>query len=234
MAFHTVDGVRTKIIRIKIGVSSSRVKHEHKRSRKEGGESDSVVSRRREGGHASYRPLLNKQANKKEQRGVIRFLAVEGVGGREMHRRIKKVHCFPFDTGIYLIIYLSLLHLPHPQYVLFLKRPPLQPIPYPLHPRIQIKPQNSVEKKRSPKNQSNTIKPKIEIKMAPHRPRKSAPTEYAMDEEDMIIYDVKDEPESNPKYVLNMNGYTYKGELVKESKHAFIRYDFDNPIRKPC
>ncbi|GFU26036.1 hypothetical protein TNCV_5105161 [Trichonephila clavipes] len=30
-------------------------------------------------------------------------------------------------------------------------------------------------KKRPPKNQSNTIKPKIEIKMAPHRTRKSAP-----------------------------------------------------------
>ncbi|GFW48934.1 hypothetical protein TNCV_3901321 [Trichonephila clavipes] len=45
-------------------------------------------------------------------------------------------------------------------------------------------------KKRPPKNQSNTIKPKIEIKMAPHRPRKSAPTEYTTDEEDMIIYDV--------------------------------------------
>ncbi|GFU03583.1 RNA-directed DNA polymerase from mobile element jockey [Trichonephila clavipes] len=45
-------------------------------------------------------------------------------------------------------------------------------------------------KKRSPKNQSNTIKPKIEIKTAPHRPRKSASTEYTTDEEDMIIYDV--------------------------------------------
>ncbi|GFW25558.1 hypothetical protein TNCV_1308191 [Trichonephila clavipes] len=45
-------------------------------------------------------------------------------------------------------------------------------------------------KKRPPKNQSNTIKPKIEIKMAPHRPRKSGPTEYTTDEEDMIIYDV--------------------------------------------
>ncbi|GFS55649.1 uncharacterized protein TNCV_131631 [Trichonephila clavipes] len=45
-------------------------------------------------------------------------------------------------------------------------------------------------KKRPPKNQSNTIKPKIEIKMAPHRPRKSAPTEYTTDEEDMTVYDV--------------------------------------------
>ncbi|GFT85897.1 uncharacterized protein TNCV_3255491 [Trichonephila clavipes] len=45
-------------------------------------------------------------------------------------------------------------------------------------------------KKRPPKNQSNTIKPKIEIKTDPHRPRKSAPTEYSTDEEDMMIYDV--------------------------------------------
>ncbi|GFW07139.1 RNA-directed DNA polymerase from mobile element jockey [Trichonephila clavipes] len=45
-------------------------------------------------------------------------------------------------------------------------------------------------KKRPPKNQSNTVKPKIEIKTAPHRPRKSGPTEYTTDEEDMIIYDV--------------------------------------------
>ncbi|GFW95667.1 uncharacterized protein TNCV_18981 [Trichonephila clavipes] len=68
-------------------------------------------------------------------------------------------------------------------------------------------------KKRPPKNQSNTVKPKIEIKTAPHRPRKSGPTEYTTDEEDMIIYDVEDEPEPNPKYVLNMNGFTYKGRV---------------------
>ncbi|GFX25501.1 uncharacterized protein TNCV_1407671 [Trichonephila clavipes] len=45
-------------------------------------------------------------------------------------------------------------------------------------------------KKRPPKNQSNTMKPKIEIKTAPHRPRKPAPTEYSTDEEDMIVSDV--------------------------------------------
>ncbi|GBL78369.1 hypothetical protein AVEN_42889-1 [Araneus ventricosus] len=32
------------------------------------------------------------QASKKEQRGVIRFLAAEGVGGREMYRRMKAVY----------------------------------------------------------------------------------------------------------------------------------------------
>ncbi|GFQ75009.1 histone-lysine N-methyltransferase SETMAR [Trichonephila clavata] len=32
------------------------------------------------------------QESKKEQRGVIRFLAAEGVGGCEMHRRMKAVY----------------------------------------------------------------------------------------------------------------------------------------------
>ncbi|GFU62673.1 uncharacterized protein TNCV_3442751 [Trichonephila clavipes] len=88
-------------------------------------------------------------------------------------------------------------------------------------------------KKRPPKNQSNTVKPKIEIKTAPHRPRKSGSTEYTTDEEDMIIYDVEDEPEPNPKYVLNMNGFTYKGELINKPNQSFIKHDFDNPIKKP-
>ncbi|GFV02317.1 hypothetical protein TNCV_2354931 [Trichonephila clavipes] len=65
-------------------------------------------------------------------------------------------------------------------------------------------------KKRPPKNTSNTIKPKIEIKMPSHRSRKSASMEYTTDEEDMIVYDEEDEPELNPKYVLNMKGFTYK------------------------
>ncbi|GFX57730.1 hypothetical protein TNCV_1494911 [Trichonephila clavipes] len=61
--------------------------------------------------------------------------------------------------------------------------------------------------------------------MAPHRPRKSEPTEYTTDEEDMIKYDVcvEEEPELNPMYVLNMDGFTYKGELVKGHNSAFIR-----------
>ncbi|GFT74366.1 hypothetical protein TNCV_539211 [Trichonephila clavipes] len=45
---------------------------------------------------------------------------------------------------------------------------------------------NSRNRRKCPKVQ----KPEIEIKMAPHRRRKSAPTEYATDEEDMITYDV--------------------------------------------
>ncbi|GFU05699.1 hypothetical protein TNCV_1004971 [Trichonephila clavipes] len=48
---------------------------------------------------------------------------------------------------------------------------------------------NSRNRRKRPKVQ----KPETEIKMAPHRPRKSAPTEYATDEEDTITYDVKEE-----------------------------------------
>ncbi|GFW81858.1 uncharacterized protein TNCV_2885321 [Trichonephila clavipes] len=48
---------------------------------------------------------------------------------------------------------------------------------------------NSRNRRKRPKVQ----KPEIEIKMAPHRPTKSAPTEYATDEEDMITYDMEEE-----------------------------------------
>ncbi|GFW44583.1 hypothetical protein TNCV_4481291 [Trichonephila clavipes] len=40
--------------------------------------------------------------------------------------------------------------------------------------------------------------------MAPHRPRKPAPVEYTTDEEDMIVYDVENEIESNPDYEKKM------------------------------
>ncbi|GFV06914.1 hypothetical protein TNCV_2916741 [Trichonephila clavipes] len=56
---------------------------------------------------------------------------------------------------------------------------------------------------------------------------------YPFDLRPDAVYDVEDEPEPNPKYVLNMNGFTYKGEIVNVPKSAFIRYDFDNPIKKP-
>ncbi|GFV24356.1 uncharacterized protein TNCV_198981 [Trichonephila clavipes] len=85
-------------------------------------------------------------------------------------------------------------------------------------------------KKRPPKNQSNTVKPKIEIKTAPHRPRKSGPTEYTTDEEDMIIYDVEDEPEPNPQYVLNMNGFTYKGEMESWSQQLDNKLHSVKPV----
>ncbi|GFT82575.1 transposable element Tc1 transposase [Trichonephila clavipes] len=52
--------------------------------------------------------------------------------------------------------------------------------------------------------------------MAPHKPRKSVPTEYTTDEEDMIVYDGEDEPEPIPELILNLGGYTYKGEFVNK------------------
>ncbi|GFV98926.1 transposable element Tcb1 transposase [Trichonephila clavipes] len=64
-------------------------------------------------------------------------------------------------------------------------------------------------KKCPPKNTSNTIKSKIEIKMAPHKPRKSAPIENSVDEVDMIVYDVEEEVES----LKNCN---YCGETKKD------------------
>ncbi|GFY18032.1 hypothetical protein TNCV_3385231 [Trichonephila clavipes] len=50
-------------------------------------------------------------------------------------------------------------------------------------------PQCVKQNSRNRRKRSKVQKLEIEIKMAPHRPRKSAPTEYATDEEDMIIYD---------------------------------------------
>ncbi|GFU84902.1 hypothetical protein TNCV_3314041 [Trichonephila clavipes] len=41
----------------------------------------------------------------------------------------------------------------------------------------------------------------IDIKMNPHRPKKPASDESTTDEEEMIVYDVEDEIESNPDYV---------------------------------
>ncbi|GFV31419.1 hypothetical protein TNCV_788481 [Trichonephila clavipes] len=43
-------------------------------------------------------------------------------------------------------------------------------------------------------------KAEIKIQMAPHRPRKSTPTELTTDEEDIIMYDVQaEELEPNPE-----------------------------------
>ncbi|GFV42895.1 hypothetical protein TNCV_3978491 [Trichonephila clavipes] len=54
----------------------------------------------------------------------------------------------------------------------------------------------------------------IEIKMNPHRPRKPASDEYTTDEEEMIVYDVEDEIETNPDYVKKMEKTYYKGQLL--------------------
>ncbi|GFT95329.1 uncharacterized protein TNCV_3326141 [Trichonephila clavipes] len=72
---------------------------------------------------------------------------------------------------------------------------------------------NSRNRRKHPKVQ----KPEIEIKMAPHRPRKAAPIEYATDEEDMITYDVEEEelePDPTVKFALKENPVNYpKGYL---------------------
>ncbi|GFV03615.1 hypothetical protein TNCV_1024341 [Trichonephila clavipes] len=54
------------------------------------------------------------------------------------------------------------------------------------------------------------MKEAIDIKMNPHRPKKPASDEYTSDEEEMIVYDVEDEIESNPDYVKeNERQHTY-------------------------
>ncbi|GFX27844.1 hypothetical protein TNCV_3082681 [Trichonephila clavipes] len=59
---------------------------------------------------------------------------------------------------------------------------------------------------------------KIEIKMAPHKTRKSAPVEYTTDEEDIIVYDVEeDEIEKKPAddFVLP--------EFFRKNPHEYVR-----------
>ncbi|GFX07922.1 uncharacterized protein TNCV_4161911 [Trichonephila clavipes] len=46
---------------------------------------------------------------------------------------------------------------------------------------------------RNRRKRPKVQKPEIEIKMAPHRPKRSALTEYATDEKDMITYDVEEQ-----------------------------------------
>ncbi|GFW52395.1 putative RNA-directed DNA polymerase from transposon BS [Trichonephila clavipes] len=69
--------------------------------------------------------------------------------------------------------------------------------------------QKSRRKKRNPKTICNvtapTVKPKIEIKMAPHKPRKSSSIQDT-DDEDMIVYDMAEQiesPKKNDKYFLS-------------------------------
>ncbi|GFT90230.1 hypothetical protein TNCV_701551 [Trichonephila clavipes] len=54
----------------------------------------------------------------------------------------------------------------------------------------------------------------IDIKMNPHRPKKPASDESTTDEEEMIVYDVEDEIESNPDYVKENGKTYYKGQLL--------------------
>ncbi|GFW01636.1 hypothetical protein TNCV_4085511 [Trichonephila clavipes] len=54
--------------------------------------------------------------------------------------------------------------------------------------------------------------------MAPHSPRKSAPIEYATDEEDMITYDVQEEelePDPTVKFVLKENPINYPKRYLR-------------------
>ncbi|GFV45279.1 hypothetical protein TNCV_5087591 [Trichonephila clavipes] len=64
---------------------------------------------------------------------------------------------------------------------------------------------NCVKRKsRNRRKRPKVPKPEIEIKRAQHRPRKSTPTEYATDEED-IMYDVEEEalePKPKDKFVM--------------------------------
>ncbi|GFX24540.1 uncharacterized protein TNCV_1584961 [Trichonephila clavipes] len=54
----------------------------------------------------------------------------------------------------------------------------------------------------------------VDIKMNPHRPTKPASDESTSDEEEMIVYDVEDEIESNPDYVKENGKTYYKGQLL--------------------
>ncbi|GFV38966.1 uncharacterized protein TNCV_965321 [Trichonephila clavipes] len=74
--------------------------------------------------------------------------------------------------------------------------------------------------KRNPRNRRKrpkVQKAEIEIKMAPHRPRKSAPTELTTDDKDMITYDVEEEElETDPlnKFTINKDPLNFpKGYL---------------------
>ncbi|GFT60405.1 putative RNA-directed DNA polymerase from transposon BS [Trichonephila clavipes] len=72
---------------------------------------------------------------------------------------------------------------------------------------------NSRNKRKRPKVQ----KAEIEIKMASHRPRKSAPTKLITDDEDMITYDVKEEelePDPAGKFTIKEDPLNFpKGYL---------------------
>ncbi|GFY35360.1 probable RNA-directed DNA polymerase from transposon X-element [Trichonephila clavipes] len=96
--------------------------------------------------------------------------------------------------------------------------------------------------KRNPRNRRKrpkVQKPEIEIKMTPHRPRKSAPTEYATDEEDMITYDVEEEElETDPtfKFAFKESSSSYPNICVVWKEHCFpssCREAIVIPILKP-
>ncbi|GFV15211.1 uncharacterized protein TNCV_4650431 [Trichonephila clavipes] len=76
--------------------------------------------------------------------------------------------------------------------------------------------------KRNPRNRRKrpkVQKPEIEIKMTPHTSRKSAPTEYATDEEDIITYDVEEEelvPDPTFKFTFKESLTSYPKGYLRE------------------
>ncbi|GFU51681.1 hypothetical protein TNCV_83071 [Trichonephila clavipes] len=60
--------------------------------------------------------------------------------------------------------------------------------------------------KQNSKYRRKAQKAEIKIKMAKHKPRKSGPTEYTTDDEDMLMYDVEEEHESDPADIFVLKG----------------------------
>ncbi|GFX87046.1 uncharacterized protein TNCV_2636861 [Trichonephila clavipes] len=56
-------------------------------------------------------------------------------------------------------------------------------------------PQNVKQNSKNRRKRTKAQKAGIEIKMAKHKPRKSGPTEYTTDDEDMLMYDVEEKLE---------------------------------------
>ncbi|GFX06349.1 hypothetical protein TNCV_505681 [Trichonephila clavipes] len=61
--------------------------------------------------------------------------------------------------------------------------------------------------------------------MAPHRPRKSAPAEYATDEEDMITYGVEElEPDPTDKFTIKEDPLNFPKGIAKIGSCAINQY----------
>ncbi|GFV94612.1 hypothetical protein TNCV_3826791 [Trichonephila clavipes] len=67
-------------------------------------------------------------------------------------------------------------------------------------------------KKTSSYKHIYSIKPKMEIKMTPHKPRKPAPVEYTTDEEDMIVYDIEEEVETTKSIIKGLSAEYWQNE----------------------
>ncbi|GFV16696.1 hypothetical protein TNCV_4418831 [Trichonephila clavipes] len=66
-------------------------------------------------------------------------------------------------------------------------------------------PQNVKQNSKNRRKRTEVQKPKIEIKMAPHKTIKSAAVEYSTDGEDMIVYDVENDevkPNTAAEFVM--------------------------------